>query len=99
MADGFDCGGLVVHDRPKAAMTTTWCRAHVDITVEQVDEIQLAGRQFLHEFGHGAGLADGDTSGAMTPAALEPKENDPPDFLLPNLHDLEALRLKYCGKK
>lgn len=101
--DGTECkretvGVARVNESPTAPASVYFCPGYADIVTRRLDDVQLALRIIVHEYGHTLGLAH-DDRGAMAEAVLTPTWNDPPEYLLPSNKDIAALKERYCGER
>jgi hypothetical protein len=99
-ADGTECGKETVSARrveenPNAPASGWYCNGYFDIQTRRLDDVGVALRVFLHELGHGVGLAH-DERGAMAPLALRPEPGDYPEYRLPSNKDVMSIRVRYC---
>lgn len=84
------CGGVASDPGKDVAASTYFCAGGgVDISVEHLDEMQVAYVVFAHELGHVLGLAH-DPSGLMAPMASTA------ELVLPSDKDRLAVRARYC---
>ncbi len=101
-ADGTKCGRETVGDaeideNQNAPVSGRYCNGYFDIQTKRLDDVGVAFRIFLHEFGHGIGL-DHDEEGAMAVLALRPEPGNYPEFLLPSRKDVMSVRERYCTR-